>query len=93
MNSKIVLILKPVVIRAGSLYDRFQGYLPGFVPRDIISRDTLGMGHTTPTATSVRKTQQISMLLRSTLMFLQPSYDTRLSEVTEDCCTPKNTIK
>lgn len=69
LNSRIVLILKPVVIRAGSLYDRFQGYLPGFVPRDSILGDTLGMGHTTPTATSVRKTRHISMLLCSTLMF------------------------
>ena len=57
-------------IRAGSLYDTFQGYLPGFVPRDRIPRDTLGMGHTTPIATSVRKTRQISMLCADVWMTL-----------------------
>lgn len=54
------------IIRSGSLYDRFQGYLPGFVPRDCVTRNTLGMGHTTPTATSGRKTRQISMFCAET---------------------------
>lgn len=54
------------IIRSGSLYDRFQGYLPGFVPRDCVTRNTLGMGHTTPTATSGRKTRPISMFWAET---------------------------
>lgn len=58
-------------IRGGSLYDRFQGYLPGFVPRDSIPRDTLGIGHTTPITTSVRKTQKniASLWWRVVLMY------------------------
>lgn len=51
--------------------------MPGFVPIDSIPRDTLGMGHTTPIATSVRKTWQISMLCADvwmTLMYLLAPY-------------------
>lgn len=54
------------IIRSRSLYDRFQGYLSGFVPRVCVTRNTLGMGHTTPTATSGRKTRGISMFCAET---------------------------
>lgn len=67
ISSKTVPFLKPKPsLGPRSLYDRFQGYLPGFVPRDSITRNTLGMRHTTPIAVSVRKKkknrQQISSL-------------------------------
>lgn len=67
INSRTVPAPESIVIRAGPLYDRFQGYLPGFVPRDSITRDTLGMGHTTPIASSVRKTRNITAELQVTL--------------------------
>lgn len=56
ISSETVPFLKPKPsLGPRSLYDRFQGYLPGFVPRDSITRNTLGMRHTTPIAVSVRK--------------------------------------